>query len=248
MHMSELPRRFEKSEIQRTDRGLTQDSAALWVDVPGILDDTHILESLRRRPAQYMSDRHYKKLERASAAFTNIGTGNQERYDKSTIHEASEKLKNLLKIFEADPERAHLADAMRGIIKESTELDIAIHHKQVTELGRIARGRTKLFVTGEELWTDYADRQFGFVAPYKGAVAMQFEDTYGVEPLVENKDGETGLLPVGVYLKGLYTVREVTTWEKKYMLDKYTDYTPAERVEMRQAWDVLEAESTQTNT
>jgi hypothetical protein len=128
---------------------------------------------------------------------------------------------------------AHLIEPLKNILKESREYDVIKFTKRAHELGRVANGRTELYVGGLELWTsnDQNVPTPGFAGRFKGMVTIQQSKNLTMEPIVEGKDGSLGLFPKGVFFGGLYRIRQLATYDKKWRMDNRYKMTPQEEAQ-----------------
>jgi len=235
--MTELPKRFTKDEVLRSEAAPDTYGQALWVDIPDALSETQVLGHWRIVGPTLVGDRTYRRILDASDAIYHTASDDDISLHpyRPELFTETQRIQQLVTEFEADPIYAGILENMREILAESTELDWVKFERRIKKLGQVANSRTPLYVAGDELWLSDREsvRTPGFAGPLKGMVTIKQDDgdNFTVEPLVEGKDGSVGLFPAGVFFQGLYAVHETKTYDKKFLMERSDEITAEEKAE-----------------
>jgi len=239
--MTEIPKRFTKDEVYRTEIGPDDYATGTWVDIPGVLNETQILGQWRLVGPELVREGVYKRVIAASDALQ-TGSSDADVQNPSFVTGADRLMKEL-EVLGKDTKFTPIIEQLRELVGNGIELDWIKLQKRAEYLGRVARGRTPLYAAGWELWTDNrAMRAPGFAGKLKDIVPIRKEEVISLEPVVEGIDGSAGLFPRGVGFQGLYATRLIDSGDKKFRMGREDEITDDERAEAAAAYEAEEAE------
>ena len=218
--MSETLSRLATDNVLRTTIVTGFNDLKDYVDIPSVLDDTHILASCRIARPPIISDSFFSRVLRTSDALSSVVTDTDKSIypDWLMDFQRTNMLRMLHDKYKSEVKHNSKVVLVRDEIARSIQLDWESLQRTAEILGEVASVGASLFIVGSEISTEPEIDNSGFAGKLTGILPVRHKDVFTLEPVIQGKDGEIGLLPSGILLRGLYSIIELPEGAKKELV------------------------------